>query len=243
MKIGITGKGFIANHLYNYLKESGHKIHFFGHPENDLINPDQNRLAKFLNSEVIIHSAAINRGTDIEIISGSVVATFNLISALNKKKQKPKKIIFFSSSQVETDTLYGKSKYLSEVMLEDFSNKTNIPVTVFRVANVFGENGKPFYNSVVATFCYQIARGEKLIINPSPKKFRFVYVGDLVKIVGKEIAHSRKKFFLTNISSKEEIAIPELAEIISGFKDSSTGKKNNFQKKLYNTYLSYLNGK
>ncbi len=241
LKIGITGsRGFIGSHIAKALDKKGAKLSFFDKPKNNLLESNLVALKKFvLNNDIIIHTAAINRGSDTEVIAGSVVATYNLISAMEKYGSKAK-LIFLSSIQAETETLYGKSKLLAEIMLEDFSKRNKIPVSVFRLINIFGEGGKPFYNSVIVTFCYQTAKGEKLNVNSDNKKFKFFYVGDLVEIIIKELTAKRKNnFYLKTISSSNEITIPELAEIISGFNIGKLKPKSKFEKDLYKTYLSY----
>ncbi len=166
MRIGITGsRGFIGKRVAEALKKTkGTNLSFFDKPENDLLNPEPAVLRKFVeDNDVVVHAAAVNRGRDDEIISGSVVATYNLISSAAKAK-KPPKLIFLSSIQAETETVYGLSKKLTETMLKSFSGQHKIPVTVFRLTNVFGESCRPFYNSVVATFCHQAASNHKLSV-------------------------------------------------------------------------------
>lgn len=246
LKIGITGsKGFIGCHITAALKNQVAELSFFDLPKNDLLKPEKNFENFVNNKDVIIHTAAVNRGTDIEVIAGSVVAIYNLISAIEKSKSRAK-IIFLSSIQAETDTLYGKSKRLAEIMLEDFSNRTKIPVSIFRLTNVFGEGCKPFYNSVVATFCYQVANGKELTINPESKnkKINFIYVKDVVNEITKEIEARRKQpFYFKKIDSKNEISIGDLAKLIQSFKNIKEQPKLKFYKDLYKTYLSYSNGK
>lgn len=248
MKIGITGsKGFIGKHLTSALEEKRNiKLSFFDRPENDLLNSNMKALKKFvLDNDVIIHTAAINRGTDTEIIAGSVVGTYNLISAMEKYKSRAK-LIFLSSIQAETGTIYGQSKKLAEIMLEDFSNRTKTPISVFCLTNVFGEGCKPFYNSVVATFCYQTANGKELTINreSKDKKINLIYVGDVVKDIVKEILIRRKnQFYFKKIDSKNEISVGDLANLIESFKKNKFQAKNKFYKDLYKTYMSYENGK
>ncbi len=242
LKIGITGsKGFIGGHIAAVLKNHGAKLFFFDLPTGDLLNPDKN-LEKFVkNKDVIIHAAAVNRGTDTEIVAGSVVATYNLISAIKKLKKRPQ-IIFLSSIQAETETLYGKSKRLAEIILEDFSKKTKTPVTIFRLTNVFGEGCRPFYNSVVATFCYQAANGQELSVNlkNKNKKINFIYVKDAVKEILKAIKEQfRQPFCLKRIDSKNIITVSDLAKLIQSFKNKPK-LKSKFHKDLYKTYLSYV---
>lgn len=234
----------MGSHIAALLKKKGAKLSFFDLPKNDLLKQG-NSLKNFVkNKDVIIHAAAVNRGTDVEIIAGSVVAVYNLISAMEKNKSRAK-VIFLSSIQAETETLYGKSKRLAEVVLEDFSNRTKTPVSVFRLTNVFGEDCRPFYNSVVATFCYQIANGGELTVNPESKnkKINLIYVGDIAQIISKEALIRRKPlFYFKKIESKNEISVGDLAGLIRSFKNRPK-LKSKFHKDLYRTYLSYLNGK
>lgn len=244
IKIGITGgRGFIGKHLIGGFKNKKNiKVFCCGRPDCDILNADS--LKKFVkDKDAIIHAAAINRGTDIEIVAGSAVGTYNLISAMEKTKSKAK-MIFLSSIQAETDTLYGKSKRLAEIMLEDFSQRTKKPITILRLTNVFGEGCRPFYNSVVATFCHQVANGKELTVNPKSrnKKINLIYVGDAVKIILEEIKKRRQKtFYLKRINSKNNITVSDLANLIKLFKNLKDIKilKSKFYKDLYKTYFSY----
>ena len=242
MKIGITGSsGFVGKHLIKILEDKENvKLYYFDLPKNNLLKPTF--LKNFVSGkDVIVHTAAVNKGSDAEIINGSIVATYNLVSTISKLKIKPK-LIFLSSIQAETDTVYGLSKKLTEIMLQSFSKDYKIPISVFRATNIFGENCKPFYNSVIATFCYQVANNKKLDINNKKKKINFIYVNDLVKIVSKEIFIRRKKlFYFKRVSSNNIITTEKLASLINSFKYIKDSKKlkSKFNKDLYNTYLSY----
>ena len=244
-RIGITGgRGFIGKYLIMELKKQGLNVLTFDLPRNNLLNPKENNLKKFVKeNDVIIHAAAVNRGTDLEVISGSVVATYNLISAMIKFKSRAK-LIFLSSIQAETGTLYGQSKKLAEIMLENFSARYKIPVSILRLTNVFGEGCKPFYNSAVATFCHQAANGQKLTVDSKSKnrKMNLVYIGDLVKMISEEIFAKRtKNFYFKRVSVKNLITIGDLAKLIMSFKNIDSQKiKGKFNKDLHKTYLSYI---
>jgi UDP-2-acetamido-2,6-beta-L-arabino-hexul-4-ose reductase len=244
LTIGITGsKGFIGSHLNKAISEKGWKVLTFDKPENNLLQPDTSKLKKFVSkSDIIIHTAAVNRGTDTEVISGSLVTTFNLVSEIKKNKNNPK-LIYLSSVKAENDSVYGLSKRLTETMLEDFSKNTKNPVTIFRITNVFGEGCKPFYNSVIATFCHQVAKGKKLKVNKDSKKISFIYIKDLINLIIKESLTERKKLFcFKEIKTKDKISVPNLAKLIKSFKNikNPNSIKSEFHKKIYKTYLSYV---
>ena len=243
IRIGITGaRGFIGGHLIDVLKNKKNvKLDYFDLPEGNLLEPSS--LRNFVASnDVIVHTAAVNRGSDMDIITGSVIATYNLILAIKKCDSQPK-LIFLSSIQAEGNTVYGLSKRLTEIILRDFSQKYKMSVTIFRVTNVFGEGGRPFYNSVIATFCYQIANNEKITISNNKKEINFIYVNNLVKIILEEIFKQRKQLFhFKKIVTKNVITIKELSQLIKSFKNIKNPKKLKlkFHKDLYNTYLSYI---
>ena len=242
MKIAITGeKGFIGKHLVLALKNNKKfKLRLLNREKEDLFRPES--LKSFVGGkDYIIHLAGVNRGTDAEIISGNIVTTHNLAWAV-KNYKSPARIVYISSIKAEGDSVYGLSKRLAEKKLESFARDHGLKATILRLTNVFGEGCRPFYNSVIATFCHQISRGEKLSVSDSSDKISFIYVGDLVKIITKEILAERKTpFYFKRTVTDECFTVKEIAEMVESF---SAGKKpagkNTFHKKLYNTYQSYL---
>lgn len=247
MNIAITGaEGFIGTYLVNLLKEKkGFNMFFFDRTKHNLF--DSSSLEEFVsNKEVIIHLAAVNRDRDMAIIAGSVCTTYNLILAMKKVESKAK-VIFASSIQAETESVYGLSKRLVEIMLRDLSEDLKIPVTVLRIANVFGEGCRPFYNSVVATFCYQVAHGKEIDIIKD-RKINFIYVDDVVNGIFKEIIERGDELFcLKTLISENTLLVSELAEIVMSFKELDfLGQvpkfESKFQRDLYATYLSYGKG-
>ncbi|MEI2622721.1 MAG: hypothetical protein V9G23_01555 [Giesbergeria sp.] len=55
-----------------------------------------------------------------------------------------------------------------------------MPVHVFRLPNVFGKWCKPNYNSAVATFCHNMARGLPIQVNDPAAPLTLVYVDDVI---------------------------------------------------------------
>ncbi len=242
--VGITGgKGFLGRHLSDTLKKEGFKVIYFDLPDNNLVHPSQAALKKFVkSSDVIIHAAAVNRGTDAEVVAGSIITTFNLAEAVWANNPKAK-IIFTSSVQAENDSVYGRSKRLAENLLEEISRKHGIKVSIFRLTNLFGEGGRPFYNSVVSTFASEAAGGKKLPINDPKKTIRLLYVGEVVRELTREVRAKRKqKLFFKKLDSKDEISVGRLAELMEGFAEGSIKPETKLEKILYKVYLSYVPG-
>jgi UDP-2-acetamido-2,6-beta-L-arabino-hexul-4-ose reductase len=243
MKIGITGSsGFIGRNLTEELKKRKDvQLFYFDLPKNNLLKQDSS-LERFVSGkDIIIHAAAVNRGSDEEIIEGNIVSTYNLLSVIKKISRKPK-LLFLSSIQAETNTVYGQCKRIVEIMLKDFADTYKMPIIALRIVNVFGEKCKPFYNSVVATFCYQIANNKKVIIIDKNKIVNLIYIKNLVKSIVKEIFIVReRKFYLKKIYSGNIITIGKLANLIKSFDKIKNQRelKVKFYKDLYQTYLSY----
>lgn len=89
-------------------------------------------------------------------------------------------LILASSAQAERDNPYGRSKLAAEQAVCALAEETGNPVTIFRLPGVFGKWCRPNYNSVVATFCHNIARGLPVRIDDPDAELRLVYIDDVV---------------------------------------------------------------
>ena len=178
-KVGITGQsGFIGTHLFNYLglKKDIQRIEF----KDDFFS-DSTELEKFVTScDVIIHLAAMNRHEDANVIyTTNINLTRELIHACNKTNSIPH-IVFSSSTQEERDSLYGKSKLECRELFENWAQETGGRFTGMIIPNVFGPFGQPFYNSVVATFCYQLTHGQNPEIHVD-RELKLIYINELLE--------------------------------------------------------------
>ncbi|MEK7560787.1 MAG: NAD-dependent epimerase/dehydratase family protein [Patescibacteria group bacterium] len=245
MHIGITGSnGFIARHIAETLERGKNvRLHYFDLPKCDLLNMgDARRFVRGMDA--IVHAAAVNRGTDEEIIAGTVVATHNLIRALRDAKSKAK-VIFLSSIQAETDTLYGQCKRLGEIMLEDRARRGGHATIVFRLPNVFGEGSRPFYNSAVATFCHQAAKNQPFIIHrdSKDKPLPLIYVKDAARRIADECFRKRSApFSIARMTPRGSISVGDLAGLIRSFKTmrDPAPLRSKLEKDLYRTYRSFI---
>jgi UDP-2-acetamido-2,6-beta-L-arabino-hexul-4-ose reductase len=169
VRIGITGwEGFIGSYLKNKVEEPL------------LFNGDMRKLddVKLFTKDCkrIYHLAGLNREKEGEILGNNLLATGNLILALKLQGISPE-IVFVSSNQVEwnQDSEYGLTKSIEEEIVKMAKNWC-----IFRAPNVYGPGGKPFYNSVVATFTYQLAHGQEVTINNPSENREFIFIDDLV---------------------------------------------------------------
>lgn len=240
MKVLVTGsEGFIGKNLCQHLKEM-EGIEIFHFNRGDSFSVIKKNIK---NINFIFHLAGVNRPENIEeFYKGNTDLTRSIVDLLKENKLNIP-ILMTSSIQAVKDNDYGKSKKLAEDLLMDYKNSF-----IYRLNNVFGKWCKPNYNSVVATFCYNISHNLDISINSENTEIELIYIDDLVKDIlnvlkGNKPANKKDNFFY--IKPIYKITLGELAYIIKSFKENTesilvpqTG--NEFIKKLFSTYLSYL---
>ncbi|KGK98080.1 hypothetical protein LI82_10095 [Methanococcoides methylutens] len=170
MKVGITGgNGFIGRHLADALEDP---IIFHGN-----LNEIDNVREFVLDCDRIYHLAGKNRADTGDILKNNIVSTANLILSMKLENKYPE-LIFASSQQTvwNADSEYGFTKTLEEEIIKKADRWC-----IYRIPNVYGPDCKPFYNSVVATFCYQVSKGEKVTINNPDVQREFIYIENLIQ--------------------------------------------------------------
>lgn len=239
LKIGITGiHGLLGWHLrVNLHSRSDVEIHGAGRETF----ADAGKLERFVAScDAIVHCAGMNRGDDQEVASTNVKLTQALISACARKNVKPL-IVFPSSTHIYRHTPYGESKKICAALFESWGQKAGAKFANFIIPNIFGEGGRPFYNSAVSTFCYQLANGlEPKIINDSE-----VELIHAQKVAGEIFEAIKKGFSGEKRLEGLRLSVSQLLAKLQGFAatyqqqimpDLSQG----LDLALFNTYRSYL---
>ncbi|WP_427113988.1 NAD-dependent epimerase/dehydratase family protein [Megasphaera sueciensis] len=196
--------------------------------------------------DFVIHLAGVNRSKDREVfMPGNYGITTELLTALTRHNNKSP-VLFTSSIQAVLDNVYGVSKKMAEDYLFAYEKETGAKVLIYRLLNVFGKWCKPNYNSVVATFCYNIAHDLPIRIdNPDTDMF-LVYIDDVVnEIIGALQGKEHRQNEFCNVPTSYEVKLGKIAELIKEFKESRTNLSvpqldDSFTKDLYSTYLSYL---
>jgi len=243
MKILVTGaKGFIGKNLISELKNlKDHEI-FEVDIDTDMILLEQ--YAK--ECEFIFHLAGINRPVDEkEFMKGNHGFTTILLNLLKTYENKSP-ILITSSIQAELDNPYGKSKKAAEVELFNYQRETGSKVLIYRLPNVFGKWCKPNYNSVVATFCYNIANNLEIKVNDPSVVLSLVYIIDVIDEFINALNEKENKLDdFCYIPAIHTVTLGKIVDLIYSFKENRTNlavpnMSNEFEKKLYSTYLSYL---
>ncbi len=162
MRVLVTGsKGFIGRNLTVRLQEQG-KYEIL---EIDRANSWESVVQALATADYVVHLAGINRPkTEDEFGAGNVGFTQRLCAEL-ERQGRSLPILFSSSIQAILDNPYGRSKREAEEGIANYAQRTGAPAIIYRLPNVFGKWCRPNYNSVVATFCYNIARDLPITIS------------------------------------------------------------------------------
>jgi len=246
LKILVTGaKGFVGSNLIAELNNRGYE---------DILAFDKDSDSKELESfakdcEFVFHLAGVNRPENVEeFMEGNFGFTSDLLDIMKKNENKAP-ILITSSIQAELDNPYGKSKKAGEDLMFSYAEETGAKVLVYRLPNLFGKWSRPNYNSVVATFCSNIANGKEITVNNPESELTLCYIDDVLKefigaMEGKSSVSSEANKF-QSVPVEHKTTLGELSQLIYSFKESRKSllvpdMGNPFTKKLYSTYLSYL---
>lgn len=243
MKILVTGaNGFVGKNLISELNNRGYKdIYKFTR------DTDKSLLDEYTKDcEFIFHLAGVNRPKDeSEFIKGNFKFTSELLELLKVHNNKAP-ILIASSIQAEKDSPYGRSKKAAEELLFNYGIKSDAKVLVYRLPNLFGKWSKPNYNTVVATYCYNIARGLDIQINNPNAELTLCYIDDVLDEFIKALEDNpSKNGKYCYVPVVHKIKLVDLADRIKSFKESREdlsipNMKDELTKKLYSTYLSFL---
>lgn len=272
MKILVTGSnGFVGKNLVLALKNikdgkdktrPNLKIEEIFEYDVDSLKSDLERFCK--TADFVFNLAGVNRPKDqSEFMQGNFGFASELLGLL-KEYGNTCPIMLASSIQAtligrygEGD--YGRSKKSGEDLFFQYAKETGANVMVYRFPNLFGKWCRPNYNSVVATFCNNIANDLPIKVNDRSIELELLYIDDLINemlgaLEGNEhrcdyhgldmIASENGKFCFVPIIHK--ITLGEIADLLESFHSKSKTlmipniPNGSFAKKLYSTYLSYF---
>ena len=272
MNILITGsKGFIGKNLLESLKNirdekdrTRPNLKIENIYEYDINNRYEDLEEYCRKCDFIFHLAGVNRPkSDNEFMNGNYEFSKLLLNTL-KKVNNNCPIMLSSSIQASllgrySNSEYGKSKLAAEELFFNFQKETSAKVYIYRFPNLFGKWCRPNYNSVIATFCYNISHDLPIQINNSNTQLELVYIDDLINEmldVLEENEHHCNYNGMTVLPNGEGkycfvpisyyVTLGEVVDLLNQFKQQPKTliipsiPNHSFSKKLYSTYLSYL---
>lgn len=255
MNILVTGaRGFVGKNLVaslNNIKDGKDKTFPITSELNIFeynVDTDPALLDEYCGAaDFVFNLAGVNRPKDQgEFMSGNFGFASTLLDTLKKHGNKCP-VMLSSSTQAGLDNPYGKSKKAGEDLLFQYTKDTGAQVLVYRFPNILGKWCRPNYNSAVATFCYNIARDLPITVNDRGVVMNLVYIDDVVAELINALAGNANKEGdnYCYVPVVHTITLGEIVDLIYSFKTSRDNRSipnmsDEFTKKLYATYLSYL---
>ncbi len=254
MNILITGaKGFIGKNLIcslENIRDGKDKTTALRAPIEilpfDTDTPRQLLDTYCAKADAVVHLAGINRPQQQEEFMQGNFDFTKLLTETLQKHGNTCPVIVSSSTQAALDNPYGRSKKAGEDLLREYARQTGAHVIIYRFTNVFGKWCRPNYNSVVATFCHNIANGLPIQINDPATVLRLIYIDDVVcELIRALCGQPAMNGDFAEVSPVHEVTLGKLADLLYAFKESRNDLsvpelQDPFVKKLYSTYLSYL---
>ena len=243
LKVGITGQtGFIGSHLAEFfrIQDDVETVPFI----RDYF-ADSAGLENFVfRCDVIIHLAAMSRCPDGKLLYETNTGLDKKLIAALKKSGSRAHVIFASTTHENREGEYYASKRDGQKLFREWADESGGKFTAMVLPNTFGSYGKPYFNSVVSTFCYKVARNEQpeiivdapvelIYINSLCREFYRVLKGEVNAAVYTPPATATKK-------------VSEILNLLLEFRELYVerglipGLKDEFEFALFNTFHSYI---
>lgn len=272
MKILVTGaKGFVGKNLcaqLNNIKEG--KAKCYGDLtisevyEYDIDSTQEQLNVYCKDCDFVFNLAGVNRPQrSEEFMQGNFGFASTLLDTL--KAHKNTSPVMLSSSIQATlagrfgESEYGKSKKAGEKLFFDYSKETGSKVLVYRFPNLYGKWCKPNYNSVVATFCNNIANDLPIQVNDPCVELEVLYIDDLVEEMIAALKGDEHHCEFDGVETlmkadgpyctapvTHHVKLGEIVDLLHQFAEMPKTlmipemPSDSFVKRLYSTYLSYL---
>jgi UDP-2-acetamido-2,6-beta-L-arabino-hexul-4-ose reductase len=194
-------------------------------------------------SSAVFHLAGVNRPDDpADYLRVNGEFTAMLAGAIAEAGRTPL-VVYASSERAAADDPYGRSKLAGEQALQALGSSARI--SIWRLPNVFGKWSRPNYNSVVATFCHNLARGLPLRVDDPRAPLTLLYIDDLLDqwmplLEGLRASSSIEQPRRTHVTTVGDLAamLERIALGRAGGEVEQVGA--GLYRALYATYLSFL---
>lgn len=239
MKVGITGAaGLLAYHLRIFLKAlGGCEVRL---AERDTFQSDS-ALDRFVcDVDAVVHLAGMNRGEDAEVEAVNPWLAEKLTAAFRRTATRPV-VIYSNSTHIDRETPYGRGKRAAASHLEQWARAEGANFLDLVLPNVFGEFGRPFYNSAVSTFCHQLAHGEEPRIHQDGV-VELVHAQDVAWEIWEALGQARSgKARMAGTPMQVSVLLDRLRQLHGSYSAHvMPSLENPLDRRLFNTLRSYM---
>lgn len=166
------------------------------------------------NADAVVHLAGINRASDEDLEQGNLALATRLVAFLQASGRAPH-LLYSNTLHRQADNAYGRGKSAANACFAEWAAAANAKYTEMILPHVFGEHGKPFYNSGVHTFCHQLVHKEPLSVNPDGR-FELLHAGDVAQHICDVLETGQSgEMVLAGVA----ISVPDLVAKLQSFYD------------------------
>ena len=238
--VAVTGaNGFIGSNLVLRLKECGYGVRPIAR-ETELSDARE----AIACAGTVFHVAGINRAADETLFRSNEDHAAWLAEVIGRSGHTPL-VVFSSSIKATEDSAYGRSKRAAEDVLLALAAEDKATVSIWRLPNIYGKWTRPNYNSVVATFCHNVARGLPLRIDDPSAALSLLYVDDLIAQWLDLVADPPLSSGFAEPDNIDHTTVGELAQLIRDFGqlrsvDEVRDIGHGLRRRLFATFMSAL---
>ena len=238
--VAVTGAaGFIGRNLVVRLEELGHEVR-----QITRAHTAEDAEAALTAADVVFHLAGAVRPSDPEEFARTAAFAKFVSSAVERGGRRPL-VVYSSSRKAGDDTDYGRCKRACEDAVLGLGARGAATAVVFRLPNVFGKWARAGYNSCVATFCHNLARGLPIRIDNPAAPLSLLYVDDLMEQWRRLIDVSPDASGYLEAERIYHTTVGEMAAVLEGFAEGRrSGRIENvgsgLERALYATFVAAL---
>ncbi len=237
-RVAVTGAGgFVGWHLRCRARAAGGPdVVPLGRA--DLADADA-LAARLAGVDAVVHLAGVNRGRPEEVEKGNIALAETLETALSRCGGAPR-VVYADSIHARSDTPYGRAKRAAGEILAGWAERSGGGYCDVVLPNLFGEHGRPFYNSFVATFCHQLAHGETpTVVEDRPVEL--LHVQDAVEALLRAVTDDARWVAPAGRTHRVGEVLRRLEEFARVYHDGRIPPlASRFDVRLFNTYRSFL---
>ena len=239
--VAVTGaNGFIGSNLVVRLREAGHRVDSIGRgaAEGDVRE-------KLAEADVVFHLAGCNRSDERNDFDRDNAGFSELVAGAIAAGGNRPLLVYSSSAKAGEDSDYGRTKLAAEQALMALASQGQATVSIWRLPNVFGKWARPDYNSAVATFCHNIARGLPIRIDDPAAPIDLLYIDDLMDQWLQLLETPTPRSGLAEPGAVHRTSVGQVAETIESFDSSRSGRPigdvgYGLERALYATFVAAL---
>jgi UDP-2-acetamido-2,6-beta-L-arabino-hexul-4-ose reductase len=194
--------------------------------------------------DTVVHLAGMNRGEEDELFHTNFDLVERLIRAIDSAQSRIH-VVFASSTQRDRSTAYGRSKKQGENLFRDWARRMGNRLTVLVIPNVYGPGCRPHYNSVVATFCHQLAHGQLPVVLDD-REVEFAWIHDVVGSIVQASNESTAGISEVRLAGTVRLTVSQLLSKLQAIRDSYfeanvvPDLSDPTDARLYATFLSHV---